>query len=144
MAESIIIVVFDSNYASTIAKKCLSISQQVEHDKFIKKHEDEAEARELESLESNEEDDDDDEEFDLEEEMFGNHDRRNEGINLLDESMDVVLSEPSDRVLRALAAPEGHPKKLSFEKVKRGFNRFLGSLKRQGKGDLSRQKSWVR
>lgn len=76
--------------------------------------------------------------------MFGNHDRRNEGINLLDESMDVVLSEPSDRVLRALAAPEGHPKKLSFEKVKRGFNRFLGSLKRQGMGDLSRQKSWVR
>ncbi|ROT78364.1 uncharacterized protein [Penaeus vannamei] len=93
-------------------------AHKVEHDKFIKKHEDEAEARELESLESNEEDDDDDEEFDLEEEMFGNHDRRNEGINLLDESMDVVLSEPSDRVLRALAAPEGHPKKLSFEKVK--------------------------
>lgn len=102
----------------------LYISPQVEHEKFIKKHEDEAEVRELESLEPKEEDDD--EEFDLEEEMFGSHNRGRKGINLLDESMDVVLSEPTDRVLRALIAPEGHPKKLSFDKVRGRFNRSRG------------------
>ncbi|XP_047479565.1 uncharacterized protein LOC125032464 [Penaeus chinensis] len=51
--------------------------------------------------------------------MFGSHNRGRQGINLLDESMDVVLSEPTDRVLRALVAPEGHPKKLSFDQVRK-------------------------
>ncbi|XP_037802113.1 uncharacterized protein LOC119596843 [Penaeus monodon] len=101
-------------------------AHKVEHEKFIKKHEDEAEVRELESLEPNEEDDE--EEFDLEEEMFGSHNRGRKGINLLDESMDVVLSEPTDRVLRALIAPEGHPKKLSFDKVKKVHRERMARL----------------
>ncbi|XP_042875971.1 uncharacterized protein LOC122263031 [Penaeus japonicus] len=88
-------------------------AHKFENRKSINKQEEEARELKDEDLEY-----DDDEEFDLEEEMFGNHNRRQRGINFIDEDLNVVLSEPSDRLLKAIVASEGHPNKVSFEKVK--------------------------
>ena len=59
----------------------------------------------------------DEEEGNLEWEVFGTSNDRHYGINILDKNGEVILSDPTDRVLRAVVHPEGAPESLALHKV---------------------------
>ncbi|XP_066956686.1 uncharacterized protein [Macrobrachium rosenbergii] len=56
-------------------------------------------------------------EWDIEREVFGPQVERFQGLHILDENMNIIISEPSDRVLRAISGPKKEGD-LTLEKVK--------------------------
>lgn len=59
----------------------------------------------------------DEEEVNLEWEVFGPSRDRHYGINILGKNGQVIISDPTDRVLRAVVHPEEAPASLAVHKV---------------------------
>lgn len=59
----------------------------------------------------------DKEEVDLEWEVFGPAKNRHYGINILDRNGEIVISDPTDRVLQAVVQPDGAPDSVALHKV---------------------------
>lgn len=79
-----------------------------------------------------EEEEEDEEEWDLEKEVFGPHMQRFEGINILDENLEVILTDPSERVLRALESPMEDKNALTLEKVKAMYREQMEKQQNDG------------
>ncbi|KAK7069090.1 hypothetical protein SK128_004560 [Halocaridina rubra] len=71
------------------------------------------------------------EELDLEKEIFGPQVERFVGINILDKDMNVVLSDPSEKVLKALAEPGKKENSLNLEKVKAMYQDHIEKQQRE-------------
>lgn len=63
------------------------------------------------------EEEDEEGEWDLETEILGQKGNIYRGFNILDETTNVIVSDPSERVLRAMVHPEHSAEGLSLEKV---------------------------
>merc|ERR1711909_21242 len=72
----------------------------------------------MKELLSEDEEDEDEGEMDLEEEVFGTKVKRFAGINIVNEELETVISDPSEHVLRALSSPEEKNNALTLEKVR--------------------------
>ncbi|XP_068214745.1 uncharacterized protein [Palaemon carinicauda] len=79
--------------------------------------ENEVKKRQNDVNEEEEEEEDEEEEWDVENEVFGPQVQRFRGIHILNENHDVIISEPSERVLRAIAG-NNKEDELTLEKVK--------------------------
>ncbi|XP_071521473.1 uncharacterized protein [Panulirus ornatus] len=69
------------------------------------------------------EEDEEEGEWDLEAELLGQGANIYRGYNILDESSHLILSDPSERVLRAVVYPEESAHGLTLEKVKALYQR---------------------
>ncbi|KAK8383286.1 hypothetical protein O3P69_011635 [Scylla paramamosain] len=68
---------------------------------------------------------DNEEEVDLEWEVFGTANDRHYGVNILDKKGEVIISNPTDWVLRAVVHPNDYPASMALHKVKAMYQRLL-------------------